>query len=103
MSWCVCPTTRTSSILGISDLAPPRSTARGSMWDLEEIAAVRHRYGFGAIGGAQAFQHAGDVELDRALADAQPHCDLLVRQPRGHQPQHLKLALAQHFCGLLRR
>src|SRR5690242_9960028 len=62
---------------------------------LEEAALDGERDSLGAILGAELLEEGGDVELGRALGNAEGASDLLVRLAVGHQPQHLALAWAE--------
>jgi hypothetical protein len=56
--------------------------------------AVRHRVprGLHPAGDAELAVHRGQVPFDRGRAQVQPPGDLLVGQPAGEQPEHLRLA-----------
>src|SRR4249920_2613776 len=53
-----------------------------------------------AITDTELLVHRGEVRLDGAFGDAEPSGDLLVRQSRRHELQHLGLASAQPRCRL---
>lgn len=49
--------------------------------------------GLDAVAEGQLHQHAGDVGLDRGLADGEGGRDLAVRQPAGQEAQDVRLAV----------
>src|SRR6478752_5692778 len=55
--------------------------------------------GGGAVADADLAEDVADVDLDGALADAEPAGDLLVGQARGREPQDLLLPLAEQVGG----
>ena len=69
---------------------------------LHEAGSVGEDDGLDTIPQAEFCQDAGDMRLDRSLADEQPGADLRVGQAAGDETEYLKLTLAQ-LAGLAGR
>jgi ABC-2 type transport system permease protein len=64
---------------------------------VEQPSLVSQDRQLDTIPEAQPGQHRADMRLDRALDHVQPGCDLRIRQPGSHQPNHVALAVGQAF------
>ena len=69
-----------------------RQTLLGEASRAHEPALVREHDRLHAVAQAELAEDAGDVRLDRVLADDELGCDLGVRESPGEQPEHLELA-----------
>ena len=66
---------------------------RGVLTEQAELPGARHR--LGAVDGAELAEYVADVFLGRLRGHHQLPGDLLVRQARRQQPEHLELPVGQ--------
>ena len=69
----------------------------GSDLDHQSATLYANAHCFGTRCGIELSQNGADVELDRVSQDPESPRNLFVREPFGHESQHLLLASGELF------